>query len=270
MLHLAIARQSFRRHLTYRSAALAGLATNFFFGMLRVAVITALYDGRPEAAGITLPAAITFTALSQAVIGPLAAFGWFDVMRSVHTGEIAGDLLRPMGYLAYWLASDFGRAATQFVLRGVPMLIGYVALFPLIAPAGARFVWPHGAAMWAATGACFVLAWLISFGWRFLANLSAFWSPNARGIIRFVFSLSWFASGFLFPLRYFPEWLQRLCAVTPFAYTINAITEVFLGLQQGGDVLRLLAVQMAWAAALVLAGAVVLRAGVRRLVILGG
>jgi ABC-2 type transport system permease protein len=121
-----------------------------------------------------------------------------------------------------------------------------------------------------AAAVMFVLAWLISFGWRFLANLSAFWSPNARGIIRFVFSLSWFASGFLFPLRYFPEWLQRLCAVTPFAYTINAITEVFLGLRQGADVLRLLAVQMAWAAALVLAGAVVLRAGVRRLVILGG
>ncbi|MBK6768121.1 MAG: hypothetical protein IPG72_03645 [Ardenticatenales bacterium] len=182
MLPVAIARQSFRRHLTYRTVALAGLATNFFFGMLRVAVITALYDGRSEAAGITLPAAITFTAISQAVIGPLAAFGWFDVMRSVHTGEIAGDLLRPMGYIAYWLANDFGRAATQFILRGVPMLIGYVALFPLIAPAGTRFVWPHGTAMWAASGACFVLAWLISFGWRFVANLSAFWShPRTEG-----------------------------------------------------------------------------------------
>lgn len=270
MLLLAIARQSFRRHLTYRTAALAGLVTNFFFGMVRVAVITALYDGKPEAAGITLPAAITFTAISQAVIGPLAAFSWFDVMRSVHSGEIAGDLLRPMGYLTYWLANDFGRALTQLLLRGVPMLIGYVALFPLIAPAGAQFVWPHGAAMWAATSACFVLAWLISFGWRFLSNLSAFWSPDARGIIRFVFSLSWFASGFLFPLRYFPDWLQRICALTPFAYTVNAITEVFLGLRHGGDVVRVLATQLAWAAALLVTGALVLRAGVRRLVILGG
>lgn len=270
MVLYAVARQSFRRHLTYRAAAAAGLLTNFFFGILRVAVITAFYDGRAEAAGITLPAAITFTALSQAVIGPLAAFGWYDVMRSVHSGEIAGDLLRPMGYLTYWLAHDFGRALTQFLLRGVPMLVGYVVLFPWIAPAGTHFVWPQGGAMWAATGLCAVLAWLVSFGWRFVSNLSAFWSPDARGIIRFVLSLSWFASGFLFPLRYFPDWLQRLCALTPFAYTVNAITEVYLGLHSGGDVVRLLAIQAAWAAALLAAGALVLRAGVRRLVILGG
>jgi len=270
MLLLAIARQSARRHLTYRAAALAGLATNFFFGLIRVAVLTALYDGRTEAAGISLAAAVTFTALSQAFLSPLAAFSWFDVMRSVHSGEIAGDLLRPIGYQAFWLAHDLGRAAVQLVVRGLPIIGGYVLLFPWLAPAGSRFVWPQGPAMWLATAACIVLAWLVSFGWRFLANLSAFWSPDARGIIRFVFSLSWLASGFLFPLRYFPDWLQRLCALTPFAHTFNAINEVFLGLRHGGDVAAVLAAQAAWAAALLALGALVLRAGVRRLVILGG
>ncbi len=270
MLLVAIARQSARRHLTYRAAALAGLATNFFFGLVRVAVLTALYDGRAEAAGITLPAAITFTALSQALLSPLAAFSWFDVARSVHSGEIAGDLLRPIGYQAYWLAHDLGRAAVQLVWRGLPILAGYVILFPWLAPDGGRFVWPRGAAMWAATAACVGLAWLISFGWRFLANLSAFWSPDARGIVRFVFALSWLASGFLFPLRYFPDWLQAVCALTPFAYSVNAVTEVFLGLRDGAGVVRLLAAQAAWAAVLVAAGALVLRAGVRRLVVLGG
>ena len=36
-----VVRRSFRRHLTYRAAALAGLVTNIFFGLVRAAVLVA-------------------------------------------------------------------------------------------------------------------------------------------------------------------------------------------------------------------------------------
>ena len=35
--------RAIQRQLTYRAATLAGLATNFFFGLLRAAVLVALY-----------------------------------------------------------------------------------------------------------------------------------------------------------------------------------------------------------------------------------
>ena len=56
------------------------------------------------------------------------------------------------------------------------------------------------------------LAWMISFAWRFLINLSAFWSPNSIGICRLFYSLSWFMSGFFMPLRFMPDWFVRLCS----------------------------------------------------------
>lgn len=100
-----IARRSFRRHLTYRAAAIAGLITNFGFGWLRVSVLLALYDGRSIVAGITETDLYAYVALTQAVITYLAIFGWFDLMNSVYTGEVGSDLLKPMSYFRFWLAA---------------------------------------------------------------------------------------------------------------------------------------------------------------------
>jgi ABC-2 type transport system permease protein len=115
-----------------------------------------------------------------------------------------------------------------------------------------------------------VLALLVSFSWRFLVNLAAFWSPNAEGIGRFAFVTSWLMSGFLMPLRFFPDWVVAIFHLTPFPYTVNAIVEVYLGLVSGPQLLLLIAAQVVWILLLVVAGQVALQAGIRRLVILGG
>jgi len=69
-----ISKLAFQRQLTYRAATLAGLATNFFFGMLRASVLIALFHGRSEVAGMTINDAITFTGLTQAAIAFLIFF----------------------------------------------------------------------------------------------------------------------------------------------------------------------------------------------------
>ncbi|MBI1882181.1 MAG: ABC transporter permease, partial [Chloroflexi bacterium] len=83
---------AFQRQLTYRVANLAGLVTNIFFGLLRAAVLVALYGARDEVAGLSVQAAVTYTGLGQAVIAYLSIFGWYEVMNSVYSGEVAADL----------------------------------------------------------------------------------------------------------------------------------------------------------------------------------
>jgi ABC-2 type transport system permease protein len=77
-------------------------------------------------------------------------------------------------------------------------------------------------------------------------------------------------SGFYLPLRYYPDWVQRLCQFTPFPSMLNTSVEVYLGLLTGPALWQALAVQVLWAAALILACQVILRAGMRSLVIQGG
>jgi ABC-2 type transport system permease protein len=253
---------SFQRQLTYRAATLAGLTTNFFFGMLRAAVMTALYGTRQEVAGLSLAAAITFTGLSQATIGYLSLFSWYEIIHSVYTGDISSDLLKPMNYFVFWMAQDLGRATVALLMRGLPMMIAYELVFDV--------VWPQSATQWLALAAAVALSWLVSFSWRFLINLAAFWTPNALGVGRFAFGLSWFLSGFLMPLRFFPDWFVRLCYLTPFPATVNTVTEVYLGMLTGPELLQALLGQVLWIVILAIMGQLVLRAGVRKLVIQGG
>lgn len=257
-----ITKRSYQRYLTYRAATLAGLVTNFFFGILRASILVALYGTQTEVEGISLQAVITYAAMTQAVIGYLSLFSWFDLMITVYTGEIATDLLKPMSFIGYWMARDLGRAAVQLIFRGLIVMAGYALLFDL--------TWPQGTYQWLVLGAAMIFSWMISFLWRFLVNLAAFWTPNARGILRFFFVFSWFFSGFLMPLRFFPDWVIKLSYLTPFPHMLNTVVEVYLGVLQGPDLFQALVFQVFWIAALLLAAQLTLRAGVRRLVILGG
>lgn len=263
-MHLfwAITKRSFQRHLTYRAATLAGLATNLFFGLLRAAVLIALYNARPEVAGITIQEAITYTGLTQAIIAYISIFGWYDLMQSVYDGDVAVDLLKPMNYFAFWLAQDVGRAVINLLLRGLTIMLIYALIFNL--------TWPTAPVQWLALVSALVLALLVSFAWRFLVNLAAFWTPNARGVGRFAFGITWVLSGFYMPLRYFPDWFVTLCQLTPFPAMVNTVVEIYLGLLTGPALLYALLQQVLWLAILIIAGHWVLRAGLRRLVIQGG
>jgi len=238
------------------------LVTNFFFGILRAAIFVALYDLQTEVQGITLQGAITYAALGQALIGYLHMFPWFELMNTVYTGDIASDLLKPMNYFSFWLAQDFGRAIVNFLLRGVTVMIGYAFIFDLY--------WPSGPSQILAIAISMLLSWLVSFSWRFLINLISFWTPNAVGILRFFYVLSWFFSGFLMPLRFYPQWVIRISYLLPFPHMMNSTMEVYLGVLQGPEIFMALISQALWVLGLVAAGQLVLRMGVRRLVILGG
>ncbi len=259
---LELTKRAFQRHLTYRAATLAGLVTNFVFGLIRAAIFIALYGEREAVEGITIAGALTYTALSQAVIGYLSMFSWFELMNAVYSGEVTADLLKPISLFKLWLAQDFGRAMLNLLTRGLVMMLIFELVFDMI--------YPETPVQWLGLTASILLSWLISFAWRFLVNLSAFWTPNAIGILRFAFTLSWFFSGFLMPLRLFPEWVIQLSYLTPFPHTINTVVEVHLGLLQGPDLVQALLAQVGWAIVLIILSQLALRAGVKRLVILGG
>ncbi|MBN2003973.1 MAG: ABC-2 family transporter protein [Anaerolineae bacterium] len=253
---------AFRRQFSYRAANLAGLATNFFFGLLRASLMVALYASRTEVAGISLQDAITFTGLTQGVIAYLSLFSWWDVMQAVYSGDIASDLLKPVDYFTFWLAQDVGRAMAQLLMRGVTIVLAYALFFPISLP--------RTLPQWLALAVTMFLSLLVSFAWRFLLNLAAFWTPDARGIGRIGYSISWFLSGFLLPLRFFPDWFVRMCYWTPFPSMVNSIVEVYLGTITGLELIEVWALQALWIVLLFALTQMVMRAGVRKLVIQGG
>lgn len=263
-MYLALLRVAFQRQLAYRTANLAGLATNIFFGALRAYVIIALFNARrlENVAGYSLPMAITYTGLTQALLSFLSLIVWWDLIRSIRSGEVAADLSRPCDFFWYWCAQDAGRAFGQLLLRGLPIMILYALVYRITLP---PTLW-H----WLALGVSMWLALLVSFGWRFLVSLPAFWIQDAVGVGRLGLPLMTFLSGFLMPIAFFPAWAVTLIRLTPFPSMVTAPVEIYLGLVNGPALLGTLAVQALWVVILYGVSQLGLNAGVRKLVIQGG
>ena len=265
-LYLAVARMSFRRQLAYRTANLAGLTTNAFFGYMRAALFIALFGASTQTtiSGYDLQAAASYTWVTQALIMLVNLWGWWDIEATIRTGDVVTDLARPFSYLGYWLARDYGRAAYFALFRGLPgLLIGQLTF-----AGGLR--WPANAGAWLALLASLILAVSISFAWRFLLNVSAFWTTDARGIGGITGALVMFLGGFVVPLRFFPDWLQPVLMNLPFAGIIQIPTDIFIGQLSGVQALQAIAVQAVWALALLGLAQITVLFAVRRVSLQGG
>ncbi len=110
----------------------------------------------------------------------------------------------------------------------------------------------------------------MSYAYRFLYNLAAFWLLDYRGVVILSMVVSLFFSGFTIPLAFFPDWLREVAYALPFAAMIQVPVDVFLGKFDGADLVGIMALQAAWAVALLVVGRGLLIVATRKLVIQGG
>lgn len=259
-LAIELVRRGFRRHATYRAATVAGIVTNTVFGIVRGSIlIAALRAAGTPIGGYDEARTLAYVWLGQALIGPIAIFRWTEIADRIRTGELASDLARPADFQAWWLCDDLGRGLYQIVARGAAMFVIGLLLTDMVLPDAP---W-----RWAALALSVLLAVVISFGARFLANLWVFWTLDARGPLALYTLFGVALSGFVVPLDFFPPWLAALQRALPFAGMVQAPIDVYLGTRSAWSVLLL---QGLWGVALLLAGRAVLTVAVRRLVVQGG
>ena len=126
--YLLLAAAEFQRYTTYRLAILAGVTTQSGFGFIRVSVLfAAMSEAGGTLAGYDQRSASTYVWLGQALLAPIAIFGWIETAEPVSSGEIAVDFPRPVNLQLAWWARDFLRPSFQLLSRGLPpLLIGAV------------------------------------------------------------------------------------------------------------------------------------------------
>jgi ABC-2 type transport system permease protein len=271
-VYLAVLHMAFRRQLAYRTANVAGLLTNAFFGLLRAQVFIALFATATSSdptqaatiAGYDMQSATTYTWVTQALLMVVSLFAWWDIETTIRSGDVVTDLSRPFSYLGYWLARDWGRAVYFVLFRGAPTLL----LGQLTLPGGLR--WPEDPAAWALLTLSVTLAVTVSFAWRFAINMSAFWTTDARGLGNVAISLVLFLGGFVVPLRFFPDWIQPLLRALPFAAMIQVPTDIFVGRLSGLAAVAGVATQLVWALAMLAFGQLIVLVAVRRVSLQGG
>jgi len=253
--------RSFRRAATYRGAALAGMLTNAFFGMLLSTVYRAAYADRADVAGMSVQDAISALWLSQALISIGAGWVTLDVQHAIRSGDIIIDLMRPWDVTGYWLCRGIGERLFLLISRGTSTyaigVIGFGAQVPNMAQL-LIFV------------PSVMLALILATIFGFIVNLTAFWTIDNTGVLMLANVTLGLFSGFLIPLPFLPAWLADIAAVLPFQGITNIPLQLMLGRISGTDIWSAYALQWSWILVLLTISRGLVGVATRRVVIQGG
>ena len=262
----ALAAAGFRRYATYRQATVAAAFTNTAFGFLRCFVLLATAAAASTTgvvAGYDPGQLALYCWVSQGLIGVVALWGWTELGDRIRSGDVVGDLLRPVHPVVSYLGADLGRAAHAALIRFVAPLACGAVFFSLHLPAR----WTTYPLFLLST----VLAVVVSFGGRYLANAAGFWLLDVRGVTMLWTFATAVMAGLAFPLHFLPDWLRNTIWIgTPFPSMMQAPLDVIVERGSTPHLLGLVAGQAAWAVALLGLCWYVQRRAVAKLVIQGG
>lgn len=119
--------------LQYRTAALAGVGTQLFWGFVKVMVLEAFFTHAISAQPMTLREATGYVWLGQAFLIAIVPWGGDrEIQELIRSGGVGYDLLRPTDLYNYWLARALALRTAPLILRGIPLLSITILLFPIL------------------------------------------------------------------------------------------------------------------------------------------
>lgn len=182
--------------------------------------------------------------------------------RTVQTGSIAMELLRPMDFQLMMFFERIGDFLAFAAMTAIPILI--VCSFTLGLEAPANFL----------TFICFLLslfmAMAISFCVEFCIGMLTFYTNYSWGLQTFQEALVSLFSGALIPLTFFPEWLRAITNILPFQQMSYSPVSIYLGIVKGSQVYETLIFQFVWIVILVIISRLFYSFAIKRVTVQGG
>jgi ABC-2 type transport system permease protein len=256
--------------LQYRAAALAGLWTQVFFGLVLLMIYEAFYASTTAPQPMSFAEIVSYVWLGQALLAMLPWNADAEIRAMVRSGAVAYELCRPIDLYALWYARALAWRTAPTILRAVPMCVFAAVLLPLIGLGEWRLAGPPSAAAALAFGATLACTLLLGCALTTLINISLLWTLSGDGAVILLTTLTTFLSGMIVPLPLFPDWAQPIVRALPFAGLVDLPFRVFTGHIPPADTASVLAHQIFWTVVLVLIGRWLLSRGMRRVVVQGG
>ncbi len=260
--YLAMLGARMRALMQYRAAAAAGLATQLFWGFIRVMIFTAFYRSSSAPQPISLRDMVTYLWLTQAMFALALTNADSDVREMIRSGTVAYELVRPVDLYGLWYSRSLAARIAPTLLRAVPLFV-FAALF-----LGLRM--PPSFASFFAWALATVFAVLLAAAISTLVTISLLYTISGEGITRLTPILVYSLSGILIPLPFLPSWMQPLLAFLPFRGIADTPYRLYLGQIPATHAVPVLAQQLVWIVTLMVLGRIVLTRASHRLVVQGG
>jgi len=265
-MNLAFFRIRFFIGLQYRSAALAGVITQFAWGFMQIMIYKAFYEADAGAFPISLSATVSYMWLQQAFLAFFAT--WMmenEMFDSVVNGNIAYEMCRPISIYNMWFSRSVANRVSRAVLRCLPILI--VAAF---LPEPYKLAPPASFGCLIVFILTLLLGLLVTVAFCMIIYGLTFFTISPQGL-RIVFtSMVEFFAGGIIPLPFFPEKIKWIIELLPFASMQNTALQVYSKSLSAEQIKRAVVLQVFWLIVLVLQGKLLCRYAERKVMVQGG
>jgi ABC-2 type transport system permease protein len=255
--YLGLFRMRFLRGLSYRAAALAGTATQFFWGFVLIMVLQAF--ARSGSSPLDPSQIASYIWLQQAFLALIVV--WFrdkELLTLIATGDSAYELCRPVDAYALWFARLAAGRLAAAALRCAPIL-----LVAALLPSPFRLGLPASPASGLYALACLALGLLLIVAITMFAYVLSVVSLSPNAPFMFAAPIFEFAAGMVIPLPFMPEGLRRLMELLPFRLCVDLPLRLYSGSIPPSQAPRLILQQALWIALLVPLGKLALARALR-------
>lgn len=264
--YLSVFRIRFIAALQYRTAAAAGLITQFAWAFMEILAFTAFYRANPAAFPMEFSQMVSYIWMQQAFAALfMLMFGDNALSSIIESGDIAYELVRPIDLYNRSFCQAASNRLARAMLRCWPILL--VAFF---IPNPYRLVLPTGLNNLLLFLLSATLAMSVVVAFSMLMDISVFYTMSSRGTRLVLGQIADFLAGAIIPLPFFPASIRNVVELLPFAAMQNMPLRIYSGNIAGMDALRGIALQLFWLVLLWFLGRFFIRCALKKVIVQGG
>lgn len=264
--YLSVFRIRFIAALQYRTAAVAGLITQFAWAFMEILAFTAFYRANPAAFPMEFSQMVSYIWMQQAFASLfMLMFGDNQFSAIIESGDIAYELARPIDLYNRWFFQSTSNRLARAMLRCWPIL--FVAF---IMPDPYRLVLPSSIINLLLFLLSATLSMVVVVAFSMLMDISVFYTLSSRGTRLVLGQIADFFAGAIIPLPFFPASIRNVVELLPFAAMQNMPLRIYSGNITGMYALKGIALQIFWLIVLWFLGRLVISSALKKVIVQGG
>lgn len=267
--------------LQYRSAALAGMSTQFFFGFIYIMIYLAFYNNAttitvPKLPFVSLLAGSTTTISIKQMVTYLWLYQAFfymllirnvdnDLMEMIKNGNVAYELCKPLNTYFLWLIKIMSRNIIGTLLRFSPIII-----VGLLLPEPFNLSLPYSGINFILFIISIILALLISCITILFIHIITLFTLRDKAAVNLVLVIGELFTGGVIPTVLMPKVLQIISYLLPFRYIGDLPFRIYNGSIDITTSIINITMQLFWIIFLGIASYKLMHIALKKVVVQGG
>ena len=262
--YLALTRAGIMETLQFRLSFVVMVIGNLLYLIVVYFLWDAIYEsaGTDVVNGMTFSDTLIYLVLATALFNFMEMYAVWEIGRSIQSGKIVLDLLKPMEYRKYLFWSFSGSFIAKFLLTFLPTFIAVAIVTNGAIPMGINLLY---------FVLSVVMAVSINYSIDFIVGTICLYTESIWGINIMKQVIVLLLSGATSPLAFVPDTLRTVVNYLPFQSIYNAPLTILLdGAPTAETVLTTLGTQLIWCIVMMVISKLFWKVSLRQITVNGG